>query len=85
MLTVCRLVDGHAAALILRLTELTKVELMPSELLWWGQEILKCDQWKRVTKGEDTMGWSGRPTLQSTMAVADEATTPDVKGKARAE
>jgi hypothetical protein len=85
MLTRRLLVDGHAAVLIQRLIDLTRVELIPSELLHYGRAVFNSDLWKRVMKGEDTMGWSGRATLQSMMAVPDAASKPDVKGKGSAE
>jgi hypothetical protein len=71
--------------LIKRLIDLTKVELMPSELLHYGLVVFDSDLWKRVMKGNDTMEWSGQPTLQSTMTAPDEDSKPDVKGKGRAE
>ncbi len=85
ILTHRLLVDDHAAVLIKRLIDLTKVELMPSELLHYGLVVFDSDLWKRVMKGNDTMEWSGQPTLQSTMTAPDEDSKPDVKGKGRAE
>jgi hypothetical protein len=87
ILTFHYLVDGHAAVLIQRLLDLTRIEMVPSELIWWSREIHNSDLWKEASKGQDTMGWGGRPSLQEVMTMPDldEPLQPNVKGKGRAE
>lgn len=54
------LVDAHAAVLIHRLVELTRVDLIPADLLSWATTMFKLPVWQQISKGAGTMGWVGR-------------------------
>jgi hypothetical protein len=87
LLTLCHLVDAHAAVLIHRLMDIKRVEMIDTELLYWARTIFSFHLWQQVSKGKDSMGWDGRSPMQDTMTVSDtdEVSKQDVKGKGRAE
>ncbi|KAE9368703.1 hypothetical protein N431DRAFT_486180 [Stipitochalara longipes BDJ] len=55
--------DAHAAALIHRLVDITRLELIPADLVWWGNVMFKTSMWQQIFKGEGTMGWVGKEPL----------------------
>jgi hypothetical protein len=81
------LVDAHAAVLIHRLLDITRVEMMPTELLYWAMPIFKSPMWQEISKGKDTMGWDGIESLRDKMTISDTDGTAkrDANGKGRAE
>jgi hypothetical protein len=86
-LTLLPLVDAHAAVLIHRLLDITRVEMMPTELLWWALPIFRSPMWQEISKGKDTMGWDGTESLRDKMTVSDTdgASNQQMKEKSRAE
>jgi hypothetical protein len=86
-LTLFHLVDAHAAVLIHRLLDITRVEIMPTELLWWALPIFRSPMWQEISKGKDTMGWDGTESLREKMTVSDTdgVSNPQMEEKGRAE